>query len=78
MLKVALENQAKEKEISTNNFSVYVLGSTSLDRQNLLKSLKPAVDRQQRKFFKKVSRLINIKVLSDKRKMHRLKSCKKS
>ena len=30
-------------------------GSTSLDRQNLWNSLKPTVNRQQRKFFKTVS-----------------------
>ena len=31
------------------------MGSTSLDRKNLWNSLKPAVDRQQRKFSKTVS-----------------------
>ena len=31
------------------------MGSTSLDRQNLWNSLKRAVDRQQREFFKTVS-----------------------
>ena len=35
--------------------SVALIGLTSLDRQNLWNSLKPAIDRQQRKFSKTVS-----------------------